>query len=114
MLLKPSLTLKEYGFEDETDAKKAQNMLIKQADFIRKNTTNQTNRVVFGCELRGAAFASWMFYTNDIAYPFYPDKKTVNSLINKGYEIVLIDWNNSIPVQLKTDKRLKVLIYPDK
>ena len=114
ILLKPSLTLKKYGFEDGTDAKKAQNMIIKQADFIRENATNQMNRVVFGCELRGVAFASWMFYTNDIAYPFYPDEKTVNSLINKGYEIVLIDWNNSIPAHLKTDKRLKVLIYPDK
>lgn len=112
-LLKPFNTLEIYGFQSDTDNRIKNQLYQIQADFIRSNVSSKTKRVVFGCELRGVAFASWMFYTNDIAYPFYPSKKEVNTLFDKGYQVLLIDWNNSIPEELKGDARLKILIYPD-
>lgn len=110
-LLKPMSTLVQYGFKENTLEQTRMNNMTAQLNFILNNKNPKKIRIVFGAELEGSAFASWMFFTNDIAYPFYPDKKTVGHLLQNGFEVLLIDNNNSIPEELKNDARIKTLKY---
>lgn len=113
LLLKPGQTLDAFGFKEGTELFVVNKMRVRQQEFILKQPSNKSKRIVFGCDIRGFTYISWMFYTNDIAYPFYPDPNTVDDLIDQGYEIELIDWNNTIPEKLRNDKRLKIIKYQD-
>ena len=113
LLLKPGHTLDAYGFKKGTAIYSHNSSNKALLDFIQKQPVDNKKRIVFGCDWNKFAFISWMFYTNDIAYPFYPDLKTVDYLINQGYEIKLIDWSNSLPEELKEDSRIKILQYKD-
>jgi 4-amino-4-deoxy-L-arabinose transferase-like glycosyltransferase len=48
-----------------------------------------------------------MFYTNLTVYPYIPDEKVINNLIEKGY-IVIINDNGNIPKVIKTIKGIKI------
>ena len=111
LLLKPGQTLDAYGFKTGTALYKNNISHTAMLEFIQKQPVDDRKRVVFGCDWNKFAYISWMFYTNDIAYPFYPDLKTIDKLLKQGYEIELIDWNNAIPVKLQSDTRLKIIHY---
>jgi hypothetical protein len=111
LLLKPGQTLDAYGFKAGTALYKNNISNTAMLEFIQKQPVDDRKRVVFGCDWNKFAYISWMFYTNDIAYPFYPDLKTIDKLLKQGYEIELIDWNNAIPVKLQSDTRLKIIHY---
>ena len=109
LLLKPGQTLDAFGFKEGTALYNNKVSNTAMLELIRKQPVNDRKKIVFGCDWNKFAYISWMFYTDDIAYPFYPDLNTVDDLIEQGYEIELIDWNNSIPEKLRKDPRLKVL-----
>jgi 4-amino-4-deoxy-L-arabinose transferase-like glycosyltransferase len=109
LLLKPGQTLDAFGFKEGTALYNNKVSNTAMLELIRKQPVNDRKKIVFGCDWNKFAYIFWMFYTDDIAYPFYPDLNTVDDLIEQGYEIELIDWNNSIPEKLRKDPRLKVL-----
>jgi hypothetical protein len=113
LLLKPGKTLDAFGFKEGTELYKADKLRIRQHEFIQDQPKNEVKRIVFGCDLGEFAYVKWMYHTNDIAYPFYPDKNTIDKLVEEGYEIVLVDWNNSVPDFLRVDERLKLLQFKD-
>jgi 4-amino-4-deoxy-L-arabinose transferase len=111
MLLKPGQTLEKYGFKPGTVFAEKSNKLNEQVEFIKLNKSPEKNRIVFGCNLDTYAYISWMFFTNDIAYSYYPSKENIDALILKGYKIVIINWNNSIPTEFKSEKRIEILHF---
>ena len=48
-----------------------------------------------------------MFYTDITAYNYLPNDSTINSLMQKGYTIIIND-NGKVPMQTKTIKGLKM------
>lgn len=113
LLIKPGQTLDAFGFKKGTALYNNKVSNTAMLEFIQKQPINHRKQIVFGCDWNKFAYISWMFYTNDIAYPYYPDLNTVDDLIEQGYEIEIIDWNNSIPQKLLNDNRLKIIKYQD-
>ena len=111
LLIKPGQTLDAFGFKEGTKLYTVDKIMRHHQQFMEKQLVNNNKRIVFGCDWNRFAYISWMFYTNDIAYPFYPEKETIDKLLKEGFEIKLIDWNNSIPENLKEDRRLTILHY---
>jgi 4-amino-4-deoxy-L-arabinose transferase len=114
LLLKPGQTLDAFGFKEGTELYNANRHRLQKLDFIQKQPKDDTKRIVFGCDLGEFAYINWMYHTQDLAYPFYPDGITLDKLIENGYEIVVIDWNHSVPDSMRKDKRLKILPFKDK
>jgi hypothetical protein len=52
-----------------------------------------------------------MFFNDDFAYYDYPTKENLKVLLDKGYEVILLDWNQSVPKELLDDKRAKIVEY---
>jgi hypothetical protein len=94
--------------------KEAFRMRKVQNEFVLKNANSKQKRVVFGCELRGYAYVQWMYFTNDIAYPFYPTRTDISRLQKRGFHVALIDWNHSIPKELVGLQDVEILYYRDK
>jgi 4-amino-4-deoxy-L-arabinose transferase len=111
--LKPGQTLDAFGFKEGTELYKADKLRIRKHEFIQQQPKDAVKRIVFGCDLGEFTYVNWMYHTNDIAYPFYPDRVTLDRLIEEGYEIVVIDWNDSVPDFLRVDRRLKILQFQD-
>ena len=113
-LFNPDKVMEEYAIAHDSKVKEAFRMRKVQNEFIRNNDNPKRKRVVFGCELRGYAYVQWMYFTHDIAYPFYPSKSDISRIQKRGFHVALIDWNHSIPKELVGLKDVEILHYWDK
>jgi 4-amino-4-deoxy-L-arabinose transferase len=110
-MLKPLLVLDEYGFIPETDNFNRREIYTKQLHFIKSKDTATDDRIIFGCKVISSSAPSWMFFNDDFAYYDYPTKENLKGLLDKGYEVILLDWNQSVPKELLDDKRAKIVEY---
>ena len=113
-LFNPDKVMEEYAIAHDSKLKETFRMRKYQNDFMLANADAPNKRVVFGCELRGYAYVQWMYFTKDIAYPFYPSRADLSRIQQKGYHVALIDWNHSIPAELVGLPDVEVLRYQDK
>jgi 4-amino-4-deoxy-L-arabinose transferase len=109
--LKPKEVFDEYGFLEGTDNFNRREIYTRQLDFIRRNDDEKNNRIIFGCKVISSSAPSWMFFNDDFAYYDYPTKENLKSLLDKGFEVILIDWNRSVPEELLDEKRVKTIQY---
>ncbi len=89
-ILKPSPTLAEYGLHKNQERIELRNRLTKALHVIRSQGKNSDKRVVFGVDLYPFSHIAWMFFNNEIAYPFLPTEKEIKILEAKGYEVVIM------------------------
>jgi hypothetical protein len=88
-MFKPNPTLKAYGFKNDTIEQLGRISRIEAQNFIVKNGQNNPKRIVFGINDFESANISWMFFHNEIAYPFIPAEKDLKKLKKMGFRTVV-------------------------
>lgn len=73
------------------------------ADLKRLNQEGITDGVLFNYERS----VETMFYTEMVAYPYLPDKKTIAELLEKGHSIIIND-DGTLPEQFKTIEKIHI------
>lgn len=86
---KPGPTLSAYGFKNDTVEQLGRISRIDAQNFIVKNGRNNPKRIVFGINDFECANISWMFFNNEIAYPFIPTKEETTRLQKLGFKLVI-------------------------
>jgi 4-amino-4-deoxy-L-arabinose transferase-like glycosyltransferase len=88
-MFKPSPTLTAYGFKNDTMEQAGRITRIEAQNFIAKNGQNNPKRIVFGINDFEYANISWMFFHNEIAYPFIPADEDLKKLQKMGFQTVI-------------------------
>ena len=88
--IEPVPTLTHYAFYQKDRENLDENNLFKGYHFIKKNEASSTKRIVFGVDFFPDAHISWMFFNNEIAYPFLPSEDQVRKAHQKGYSVAII------------------------
>lgn len=89
-LIKPLPTLTHYAFYQKERENSDENNILKGYHFIIKNRDQSTKRIVFGVSFFPDAHISWMFFNDDIAYPFLPSKEQIRKAKQKGYKVTIV------------------------
>ncbi len=86
---------------------------LKQMTIIKKlsDTLHGDNYVVFNADKRFNGHISVMFYTDNLAYNFVPDKRQIEKIKTQSYKIAIID-NDSLPDFIRNDNDImKIKTY---
>jgi 4-amino-4-deoxy-L-arabinose transferase len=106
ILLKPQKTLNEYGFKSDSSEGILHARLNWQANQMQRSN-GAKKRVVFSTEWEDFSHISWMFFTNDLAFPGLPTKYKVTHLEKKGWKIAVLTGKRGIPLWLKNNPRIE-------
>jgi 4-amino-4-deoxy-L-arabinose transferase len=88
-MFKPNPTLTAYGFKNNTTEQLGRISRIDAQNFMVKNGQNNPKRIVFGINDFEYANISWMFFHDEIAYPFIPEKEDLKKLQKMGFQTLI-------------------------
>lgn len=64
--------------------------------FSLKHGSDSPKRVVMGLNYADYAHISWMFFNDELAYPFLPSKKQIEQLQKDGYRVTVVESGASV------------------
>jgi 4-amino-4-deoxy-L-arabinose transferase len=108
LTLKPQKTLGEYGFKSNGAEGTMYARLNEQAKRM-KAATGTKKRVVFGMEWEDFNHISWMYFTNDLAYPVFPSMHEVGNWQKNGWKVAILAKKKELPLWLKNDPKIEII-----
>lgn len=89
-MLKPSPTLANYNPELSSEKE-----MRKSFRFMQEKGSNSAKHLVFGVNFFPHAHISWMFFNDEIAYPFIPTDNQIKEAQEKGYSVTIIEMDGT-------------------
>lgn len=89
-MLKPVATLVAYGFKQNTPEFDGRLLNQKRVHFIQEMGQNSAQRIVFGVNQSIYLNLSWMYFHDEIAYPFEPSEDQIQDLLKRGFSVAIV------------------------
>lgn len=86
-ILKPSATLAEYGLHGNKEAIAGRKYMTESLEIMRAQGQSKVKRVVFGVDLYPFSHIAWMYFNDELAYPFIPSEAQKELMRREGYEM---------------------------
>ncbi|MGV3609885.1 MAG: ArnT family glycosyltransferase [Fluviicola sp.] len=113
-LIKPAPTLTQYAFYLKERENSAENNMLEGFNFIKSHRSESTKRIVFGVDFFPGAHISWMFFNNDLAYPFLPSDKQIQKAQQKGYLVAIVQVKGKEYRSSSTNRKIEFIYFKRK
>lgn len=87
----PYYTLQDQAIIGEEYEVAGRENMLRAYRFMQKHGSDSPKRVVFGTDFPAFNNISWMYFHNEIAYPFLPSEEDVKRLQEQGYAVTVIE-----------------------
>lgn len=89
-MLKPAQTLAAYGFKKDSPEFEGRLLNQKRVNFIQHMGKDHPTRIVFGVNQSIYMNLSWMYFHDEIAYPFEPSEDQIQDLLKRGFSVAIV------------------------
>jgi 4-amino-4-deoxy-L-arabinose transferase len=108
-----NLGMKELGMIPETIENEHHHLYLEQKKFIEKWSDSNPKKMILNANLRMHGNIQWMYFSENKAIVFVPNKQEIERLKKEGFELTAIQFGKSLPEYILNDNEIEKIAFEE-